>query len=501
MKTHVRKNNRGQVLPLACVSLIFLALMTMLSFNITNVIHEKIRLQNYSDSQAFSMATVEARAFNYLAYSNRASAAAFVTIASLHGYLAVANMAPQLFRAAGVAMIVAMLAELAVCIVSWGSSPCCSHIATPAQLIFQYFTEDANDAEDTLQKWEKPFNDAVKALWGMVANIHLEQDLMLGGAVAQVTTGFDGALTSQAKLASKLPIGVGTLNAAALTCSLEGSTLDSCSAYKTVSERSQLYTEIINASTPRWNHNITLMGTDYLPFIGDKWSDLTLAMPAFFGGDHAIADSSCSPGVGDEGQLACGKVPFAMFMGIAEDMPGVGGWAGSEISSDDSGGDHSPDGADDDHDEFKGIPKCVEDKKCFINFRLDEDDKKTWGQPSVYAYYSSDLSKRRSADSSTPWLLGGNGKLSIEMGAKHNGNAGVLEMKPERTGAAMSRALVYFHAPGSWPRPPNFFDPFWGAKLHTFDRAGMVKVLTVAAATDDKMADIPAAVVVEGSIE
>ena len=71
----------------------------------------------------------------------------------------------------------------------------------------------------------------------------------------------------------------------------------------------------------------------------------------------------------------------------------------------------------------------------------------------------------------------GDGRITIEMGADYKGQAGVLQMTPMRTGAAMSRALVYFHAPGSWPRMPNFFDPFWGSKLHPFDVTTMGMVL------------------------
>ena len=105
------------------------------------------------------------------------------------------------------------------------------------------------------------------------------------------------------------------------------------------------------------------LGTDYLPMMGDKWSDLSYSMPFFWWGDHAISDDSCEAEVGDEGELACGDVPFVLFTGSREDLPGFGGWAGSEIVSDDDGGDHSPDGAHDpDHDKFKGEAKPAGEK-------------------------------------------------------------------------------------------------------------------------------------------
>lgn len=493
-----RRGDRGQVLPLACVSLIFLALMTMLSFNIANVVHEKIRLQNYSDAQAFSMGTYEARAFNYLAYSNRASAAAFVTLASLHGFYAIANMSPQLLRAAGVAMGVEALAELGVCIASWGTT-CCNHVPKPVQMAIQFAFTDANDAEDVLEEWERPFNDAVQGLWNVVGLIHLEQDLMLGAASATLVTGFsDNALKDTAPQASQLPPAVAGINAYNFMCSTEGAMLDVCSAKKTTSERAKIFTEIINASRPEFAHHIGQMGTDYLPMIGDKWSDLTYSLPAFYGGEHAIGDDSCNPQPGHEGELACGDVPFAAFVGSAEDLPGVGAWVGSEIVSDDGGGDHSPSGAHTgQHSEFRGIPNCVQDKRCFINFRADDEDN-DWGQPSVYGYFSSDLTKRPGSQA-TPWILGTDGKLTMDLAAQSNGSPGVLQMTPTRAGAAMSRAMVYFHAPGSWPRPANFFDPYWSSKLHPFDRLKQGMVLG-ASADGDKIGDLPMAIVVEGDL-
>lgn len=496
MTTKLRLSRRGQVLPLAAVSLILLALMTMLSFNITNVIHEKIRLQNYSDAQAFSISTGEARIYNYLAYSNRASAASFVTIASLHGFYAVANMAPQLLRAAAVAMGVEALAEIAVCIATWGTS-CCPHIPKPIALAVQFAFSDANNAENKLRGWERPFNDAVNAYWELVNFNTIEQNLMLGLSIVQFAGGFGGALKGTAAQASGLSPAIGVLNGANFLCTLEGSKIDTCSARKSVTERSKMYTEIINASRPEFMHQVLMMGTDYLPMIGQRWSNLSYSLPAFFMGTHAIGDSSCSPQPGHQGRLACGDVPFCLFVGSAHDLPGVGGWAGSEIYSNNSGGGHSPRGAHSTtHNKFKGIPRCVSDKECFINFREGTRDN-DWGQPSVFAYYSSDLTKRPK-DQSTPWILGSDGKLSIDMAGKDNGQPGILEMKPSRTGAAMSRAMTYFHAPGSWPRPPNMFDPYWAAKLHPLTRMQVVQLLALSGG--DKMSDLPAALLVEGGL-
>jgi hypothetical protein len=394
-------------------------------------------------------------------------------------------------------MGVEALAEIAMCIVTWGSS-CCDHIPKPIELAFQYGFQDVNDAEDTLQGWERPFNDAVDAYWQLVKFNTLEQNAMLVLGVPKLLTGFDGALKGTARQASGLSFAIGAVNSAKFLCTLEGSLVDTCGAKKSVTERSKMYTEIINASRPEFTHQIFMMGTDYLPMLGSQWSDLQYSGPAFIGGDHLIADDSCDKDNEAEGKLACATVPFAFFAGSAHDLPGIGFWAGTEIVSDENGGDHSPSGAHDgsQHDKFKGIPKCVQAKECFINFREgDKDDE--WGQPSVFTYYSSDLSKRPRAQA-TPWILGADGKLSIDMGAKDNGTPGLLEMKPSRPGSAMSRVMTYFHAPGSWPRPPNMFDPYWAAKLHPLDRTQVLELLALSGG--DKLGDIPAALLVEGGL-
>lgn len=43
--------------------------------------------------------------------------------------------------------------------------------------------------------------------------------------------------------------------------------------------------------------------------------------------------------------------------------------------------------------------------------------------------------------------------------------AGSGDPFPERGRLAVARALAYYHRPGSWKEPPNFFNPHWKAKL------------------------------------
>ena len=54
--------SRGQAMILGVVTLLVLALVVFITINVTVSVQQKIRLQNYADAKAFSLAVVEARA-------------------------------------------------------------------------------------------------------------------------------------------------------------------------------------------------------------------------------------------------------------------------------------------------------------------------------------------------------------------------------------------------------------------------------------------------------
>ena len=57
-----------------------------------------------------------------------------------------------------------------------------------------------------------------------------------------------------------------------------------------------------------------------------------------------------------------------------------------------------------------------------------------------------------------------------------------------RGSGAVAKAKVYFHQLGNWKVAPNFFDPFWRAKLHFFkSKQELQTVLTRAGDTDGLM--------------
>ena len=83
---------RGQVLPLACVVLLTCALMMMASFSLANAVHERTRIQAAADAHAFTVATLEARGFNTMAFMNRAIAGAIVAEMGIHAWRALGQL-------------------------------------------------------------------------------------------------------------------------------------------------------------------------------------------------------------------------------------------------------------------------------------------------------------------------------------------------------------------------------------------------------------------------
>ena len=81
------KNQKGQAIIFTAIGMLVLSLGLIISLNIGNAVYEKVRLQNNADSAAYSLATMEARAFNYWAYTNRAQVTNYVAMMSVQSMM------------------------------------------------------------------------------------------------------------------------------------------------------------------------------------------------------------------------------------------------------------------------------------------------------------------------------------------------------------------------------------------------------------------------------
>lgn len=83
----LRRGNRGQALVLFALSVLVLALVTVSTINVGEVVYEKILLQNAADNLAYSTAVTEARAYNIVSYINRAMVLHYSTMMTFAAYL------------------------------------------------------------------------------------------------------------------------------------------------------------------------------------------------------------------------------------------------------------------------------------------------------------------------------------------------------------------------------------------------------------------------------
>jgi Flp pilus assembly protein TadG len=83
----LRRDERGQALVIGAVAMLVLAVSIMASVSIGHGVYEKIKLQDAADAQAYSIAVKEARAYNFLAYTNRAMIVHYSAMLTVMSYV------------------------------------------------------------------------------------------------------------------------------------------------------------------------------------------------------------------------------------------------------------------------------------------------------------------------------------------------------------------------------------------------------------------------------
>jgi hypothetical protein len=94
-------------MPLAAVGLFIMVLGVLATLNLGQAVHQKIKLQNTADAAAYTLASMEARTFNYIAFLNRAQIAHYNTAMVVQSYMSWVGFQIALFGAASDLMITA----------------------------------------------------------------------------------------------------------------------------------------------------------------------------------------------------------------------------------------------------------------------------------------------------------------------------------------------------------------------------------------------------------
>jgi hypothetical protein len=476
MRTHFKTKTRGQVLVLGCVAMLLTAIMLMASFTLASSVHERIRIQAHSDAQAYSLATVEARAFNTMAYYNRSIAAAMVAQMSLHSWMAIATTDVAMLQAGMIMMIANALEEMGMGCNFWNASHCAcmSEAFFSAFKFFQAWRQWAN----TLSGLENQFNKGVEALQKMVSSLHNGQNRVLRAAQGELHNGsVMQALWRENASGSLYLAALSGNNNQFFTCALEGSSLDATSGCpggtSSTGTRAHIISEAANAAKPRLDlgtaSSLLLNHDNFKGPTDPDVPDDALTNGTFgveFGTAAGVAANAQSTYANQIGPA------FATITGFRHTTPKILPIGGSIRSGQPNG--HSGFGHQGSHP-YEPCPGS----DCFVNFRANSSAANDFNQPTVYGGVIQNL--RLYADSSgkqfydrAPWQVNQNGEIRIEY---VEGAPTKVKLVPRNTGVALSKAKTYFHQMGRWQVAPNFFDPFWRAKLHFFSRNEMRSVL------------------------
>ena len=82
-----KRHQRGQAMVLACVGIFAMCLGVLATLNLGQAVHQKIKLQNTADSAAYTLAAMEARTFNFIAFLNRTQIAHYNTAMVVQSYI------------------------------------------------------------------------------------------------------------------------------------------------------------------------------------------------------------------------------------------------------------------------------------------------------------------------------------------------------------------------------------------------------------------------------
>ena len=488
---------RGQTLVLAALSLLLLALMVALSFNISHALRGKTRLQQHSDAMAYSLAVLEARTFNYFAIGNRAIAASYVAMNSLHAYMAAASVTSEMLRAGQRNLQAIAVEEGALCALCLtGDCSHCPHAAEAVQ-VSRRFSSKAEEYDREIKKADRKFTQAVTALDQMMDALHASQQAVFLETSGALRTGTDAHLTLLKQInapeASDLPGAVGLLNVGELSCALDGMSCSIPGKPGNASRRTRalLMTEVANASRPSWTADRGVFVPYYLHprFLEDLMSGIQeqgTSIPFSHGGTAKTARSldevEGGPSRDNEGQVSAAD-EHGRLLTFWRD----GAWVSRyqvRLASGKSASAHEPRGGHaEPHDTYEGahvrdLASCAGRGNCFMKFRADKEACRDYGQPHVYVYLTQKL--RVGDVQRAPWELNAQARVSFKHGKQ--GTARVDLAADE--GAALSHALVYYHRLGDWREQPNLFSPFWRAKLHPLTPEQASRVLTVAGNTD-----------------
>ena len=377
----------------------------------------------------------------------------------------------------------------------------CPCVFAALKSMFKFY-KAAKKWGNTLKGLESQFNKGVEGLKKMADSLHQGQINALKAAKGELAYGFVmSSLKSTNAPKSSYAMALASPNVSEFTCTLEGTDFDSCNdssrSKSSIATRSIIMQNTANATRPLFDRvGVSASMVSHSNFRGPMNPDVpknALSDGNFtqFFFTRARVGQTTSSGSNNGHQaknVGAGNlgIGVATVIGFKHSPPVPMVFNGSIYSGSPNGHSNmaflsNPHTGT--HDKFKGVDQqdpCG-DSNCFVNFNASSDANKDFGQPSVYGGVSQSLRTRQAKDGSfvdtSPWDVNSNGEVKIEM---VQGQPATVKIVPRGNGIAVAKAKVYFHQMGDWKMAPNFFDPFWRAKLHFFKKSEFQNVLTLA---------------------
>lgn len=507
----------GQALVLAALLMFAVALGVLGTANVGNAIRARIELQNAADNAAYSLASHEARAFNYYAYTNRAQISQYVTVMQL---LSVDSMVMGVLTSlGGLSAVLKTAGEIC----AGAKKELCKVVPVIGKLLL-LISEVASALELTCRLAGKLFV-AFDAFVGRVAvpllagaNLFLFGTQAAFRAKVMATLAGDEALALARSTSPRAEAWGGALTAAANTwrfhdahmdeAALLGGTngspnlglADGFEGRKTYARRAMA--ELVHATRhdadvydrqfPGRTGLAGVPGVSFFSFFRGILPDVTFrghtrfhseqnpqpnreSMRTYYaqleGNGQYVARYPVGSSIGANFYMQSGMADLAEVLGVNH----------KEFASVTSTGVAQGDGwacawdVDDPYDSY-GVPGLLEIFIPRFSCEVNRGMHPWWGILPYMAFDSSRegcdsheaehcqpdvwVALRLPADAAN--LPGG---AAVDTTIATPGGAAEASVAAEDEPKAIARALAYYHRPGSWQEHPNFFNPYWRAKL------------------------------------
>ena len=535
-RRYVRKGERGQAAVLAVIGLLILAIGMYTSYNLSRTVYEKIRLQTTADAAAYSLANLEARTFNFIAFSNRAQVANYVQMMEAQSILSSATYLEgtmgyfgDVFQSVGNSLIIlgwalVWVPEAGAALRETGEA--LKELGEALEETYDLMELEVDVMEEWTPRYIQLQTSRNLALFGVASLLTVTTAATVGDGAGAIIRENDPKARR-----TWLTYALNVLNAASYLTAIDFNGVNFSASGESSKDAKRLMAEMVNASRfgsqrslpPSFlvsRYAVDLLGGVLLDSVGDLeeaegnipgsnglggivrtllgW----LTQPKAIGTTKLLAASGAK--IADLDDTA-NSAPQKSFLSTGEvlaakDLTLL--WGGSEFASVRSSADEGR------HCRYKKPSNYGSALRIFTlifgsasakGFKChsenDEGGNHRWtglfgvhpGGIQPYLKFNPKVSglgaERTSFNQPDVWIflnksaesmgLPGDkdldfelkvGRQSAELDARI-GEDGVFSTGLGKGINVLSRAQVYYHRPGAWTEPPNFFNPYWGARL------------------------------------